>query len=116
MTKDLNRLSATEIMGYEVGETNSSGGVWVRTAEKTHWQREWWLFNPLTDLSQCFMVVEKMHELGWALRLISMNDKMLYQSWFWHLDNEDSADMFIDSNCCRAILAAALKAKGAGVQ
>ena len=123
MTKDLNRLSAEKIMHYEVGELHFSGGVWVR--ERSY--QEWWLFNPLSNMNQCFMAVAaKLVKDGWGWNIEhTVVHEELKVEIYKDSDSDTLEEMKEDalhyvceyyeniSDIGRAFLTAALKAVGA---
>lgn len=71
---DLNRWSAEAVMGWISFTTFVAGKPVKFWAEKSAliYEQSAWL--PLTDLNQCFMVVEKMRELGFNFCLICRQD------------------------------------------
>lgn len=85
---DLREWSAKEVMEWHL----TKGGFWAGTEVQDYppiIKHEDW--QPDIDLNQCFMVVERMRELGWSLNLLNI------------------AKLFevTDSNPCLAILKAA---------
>ena len=121
--KDLNRLSAEKIMHYEVGESHFSGGVWVRERPN----QEWWLFNPLSSMNQCFMLVAaKLVKDGWGWNIEHTVVHEELKTEIYKDSNPDSIEEMQEnskhyvceyyeniSDISRAFLTAALKAVGA---
>ena len=113
MPEDLNRRSAELVMGFTEGFFR--GDIWIYKDLNGNWIQ----WTPLTDLNQCFMVVEKMRELGWFQFILeyfhelTWYDPPLPTRWcvkFWNFDVPQSWATADTPN--EAILTAALAAKG----
>ena len=79
MKPDLNHLAAEIVMGWRLEEMQPADDpvmVWVSDKPGHEMLEGEW--NPLTDANQCFMLVERMKQLGWWL--------------YW--DNEDNEAIF----------------------
>ena len=121
--KDLNYLSATEIMGWRLDSTknywvyyDSEEGIIHNPESVNSW-------TPLTDMNQCMMVVEKMVEkTGYYFSLnygwLGHPSQKLYQASFENLDciiptTSQPIKWFArDKEKGFVILTAALRAKG----
>jgi hypothetical protein len=99
--KDLNRLSAEKIMGYEVRESIFFSGILVRERP----DQEWWLFNPLLDANTCFQVIKKLEQLGYWVFWNNEENKVEFFN-----KSGDICGTDINPNPHVAILTAALKA------
>jgi hypothetical protein len=115
---DLNKESAEKIMGWTLESIErSTVGYWVESGEKTACVRyEEFDWTPLTDLNQCFQIVEKMRELGFSFELSWWIGS---KSWYVCIDKKDEWGAYISgpheylsSTPNEAILTAALEAVG----
>jgi hypothetical protein len=114
---DLNTRAATEIMGYSnIGDDD---GVAMCAREEVFEGYKYtalFPWTPLTNLNQCFQVVEKMRELGWPFfelfKYIASEEPLGYMYWskFYKEGTEEFMGFSINPN--EAILTAALEAVG----
>jgi hypothetical protein len=91
-------------------DSEESNNTWaeVLSPDNTiyHWKKNW---TPDTDLNQCFMLVERMRELGWCLALEDFGgspDRWRAKFGRFSLEKPNFQAAF-NNNPCLAILKAA---------
>jgi hypothetical protein len=63
-------------------------------------------WHPLTDLNQCFMVVDRMRELGWYLSMKDYGGPDLTEYGFQFWKTGDRKKYYFNPNPAKAILTA----------
>ena len=79
MKPDLNHLTATMIMGWRLEEMQPADDpvmVWVSDKPGHEMLEGEW--NPLTDMNQCFMLVDRMKQLGWWVYWDNEDDEAIF--------------------------------------
>ena len=111
-TKELVRWAA-EFLGWvkgeEVGLTHAEGQLW-HTLIQNEAKMAINPFCPDTDLNHCWLIVEKMRELGWELELSHVIAVQGILTWVRFI-KEPHKTYSHSINPCHAILKAARAAK-----
>ncbi|AEG14378.1 hypothetical protein Desku_0772 [Desulfofundulus kuznetsovii DSM 6115] len=82
--KEMDRLIAEKLMGWQVKKTVGSDGAeewWipqkVACIVKAPWSGMVFMWNPSTDVKAAWDVVEKLRQMGWLVRVQAMPDGIL---------------------------------------
>ena len=114
--EEMRRWSA-EKMGYKISiHKDKVPGVspptftyrtnyWSKTEGQIYWR-------PDTDMNQCFLVVERMRELGWFIMLHNDTITGRYRAGFDGVPGNEFARTGFDTNPALAILLAARATEG----
>ena len=120
MAKDLNRLSAEVIMGWQLCFEVKEGHYCLPDEDSSVCKVQYLLkdWHPLTDMNQCMMVVERMRELGWNMEVF-LTGQGQPQAYIKPVSAYASKDHHfyhaISETAQESLITAALKAKGVEV-
>ena len=100
---DIDKRIATEVMGWTQHNED-----WMFDGKLEDWVDIW---SPSTDITDAWLVVEKMRELGYAIRIENYVNQNIYEVYVYKNDTECTG-VTREETAPKAISLAALEALG----